>query len=438
MRCDALFSIRNLCAGLATLSLGMLAAQPAFAQTNPGAQALPYGFTTQTGGTLPAGMAVHAFAALPTTRLLTPGASDMAYNSTANAGGWRDQGADGIGILGSSNANARAGALVLAVNTTGLSNIRATWTARTVLQQTARDNSIALQWRIGTTGDFTDVAATEYTSAGNALGHSQAFTNIALPAACENKPVVQLRWMYWESAGSSGSRDRLAIDEVSITGTAAGDSTPPTVTDVNVVDGTHVDVTFSEPLGTGATTAANYALSGAGKGTLTTQPNSVALQSGTRYRLTWTAGEMFDGGDITITVTNVQDVAGNAIAAGNSGTDADAAVGVAPLLGATLTNPTSRTLEISFSEAMDTSVLTAANYAISGITPGSVTPNPDSVQLVAGNTYRLVWTAGEFIDGESGTVTVTSVADLAGNLIDSGNNAASGLVPVIVSAFGID
>ena len=40
---------------------------------------------------------------------------------------------------------------------------------------------------------------------------------------------------------------------------------------------------------------------GSGKGTLTTNPDSVALVSGNKYRLTWNTGEMFNGGDITIT-----------------------------------------------------------------------------------------------------------------------------------------
>jgi uncharacterized cupredoxin-like copper-binding protein len=95
--------------------------------------------------------------------------------------------------------------------------------------------------------------------------------------------------------------------------------TAPTVTGVSVVNSTTVDVTFSEPMGAGVVTAANYTISGTGQGSLANNPNIVALQAGTTYRLTWAAGSMQQGGTVTITVNNVSDVAGNAIGAPNSG-----------------------------------------------------------------------------------------------------------------------
>jgi hypothetical protein len=50
-----------------------------------------------------------------------------------------------------------------------------------------------------------------------------------------------------------------------------------------------------------------------GMGTLAPQPDSVALQSGHTYRLTWTGGEMKSGGAITITAGGAQmGLAGNA------------------------------------------------------------------------------------------------------------------------------
>jgi hypothetical protein len=68
-------------------------------------------------------------------------------------------------------------------------------------------------------------------------------------------------------------------------------TTPPTVTAVTVVNGLHVDVTFSKVMvgGAGVTTVANYAVSGTGKGTLATHPASIALVSdgnNNKYRLT--------------------------------------------------------------------------------------------------------------------------------------------------------
>jgi len=108
------------------------------------------------------------------------------------------------------------------------------------------------------------------------------------------------------------------------------DSTPPTVLTVAVQTGLTVDITFSEAMGTGVTTASNYTVSGSGQGALANNPNSVGLVSGNTYRATWTSGEMLNSGDITITVINAQDLAGNAIAGSNSGTHTGGAIGSAP------------------------------------------------------------------------------------------------------------
>jgi len=58
------------------------------------------------------------------------------------------------------------------------------------------------------------------------------------------------------------------------------DRVAPTVAAVAVVDGFDVDVTFSEAMGPGATTALNYTLSGSGQGSLAANPASVALMPG--------------------------------------------------------------------------------------------------------------------------------------------------------------
>jgi hypothetical protein len=189
------------------------------AQTNPAVQFLPLTFNAQTGSTLPAGVAVHRFgttaAAIPTTRTLIPGNADLPYNSGGTSGGWRDEGTNGIGLLASGSQ--AAGAVVVAINTIGQSAIQVGWTIRTILQQTSRDNSIALQYRIGNIGNFIDVGTSStYSSTGQTAGLFASFTE-TLPAAAENQAEVQIRWIYWESNGTAGSRDRLAVDDISIT-----------------------------------------------------------------------------------------------------------------------------------------------------------------------------------------------------------------------------
>jgi hypothetical protein len=165
-----------------------------YAQTDPAAQALPFSFTTVTGPALPDGVAVHRFgtaaAAIPTSRVSTPATGDLPYNATANSGGWlaAGGGADGIALL-ASGSNA-AGAVVVAVNTIGKTNIKVDWTARTILQQNTRDNSLALQYRIGTSGNFTDLgdAAQVYTSAGKTADGS--IGNLQVP----QEAVTGLPW----------------------------------------------------------------------------------------------------------------------------------------------------------------------------------------------------------------------------------------------------
>ncbi len=234
-------------------------------QTYPTAQNLPFTFTTLSGSSLPTGTAMHKFGttagAIPTTRTLAAGTSDLAYNAASTSGGWKEESANGISLL-ASGSNA-AGAFITAINTTGLTNVQIQWTIRLILQQTIKDNSIALQYRIGgtATDPFINIGTTStYSSTGQVALHSQSFTE-TLPAAAENQPVVYIRWIYWESAntGTGGGRDRLAIDEINITGTGGGtDVTPPTVSTLTPADNatnvnisTNLQVVFSEPIAKG-------------------------------------------------------------------------------------------------------------------------------------------------------------------------------------------
>ncbi len=133
------------------------------------------------------------------------------------------------------------------------------------------------------------------------------------------------------------------------------DQTKPTVSTVQVRTGLTVEVTFSESMGAGATTATNYTVSGAGKGTLAASPAGVVLTTGNTYRLTWTSGEMFNGGSVTITAANIQDLAGNTVGTPNSATNAGGGIGVAPTVAtsSTAANPTRTSpipMTITFSE----------------------------------------------------------------------------------------
>lgn len=97
------------------------------------------------------------------------------------------------------------------------------------------------------------------------------------------------------------------------------DNVSPTVVSVADTSDQSVEVIFSEDMLTpGATTPANYAVSGSAKGTLAEHPDSVSQVNGSRYELTWANG-MMAGGELTVIVSNVTDLAGNPIASPNSG-----------------------------------------------------------------------------------------------------------------------
>lgn len=192
------------------------------AQTNPAVVNLPFSLSGQYAATLPAGVAIHRFSSIPTTRTSSPATGDLPVqgsSATGNAGGWYHLGDNGIGLLASGTNP--AGALIVSINTLGQSAIQISWLCRTIYNQASRDNSIALQYRIGNTGNFTNIGTSStYSSAGNVNGHSSALFTELLPSVAENQPEVQLRWVYWESVSTSGSRDKIAVDDISISATA--------------------------------------------------------------------------------------------------------------------------------------------------------------------------------------------------------------------------
>jgi len=203
------------------------------AQTNPATGSLPFSYTG--ASSLPSNIAIHRFGttagSIPTTRTTNNGTGDLPVAGTNTSGGYileGTNGANGISMLASGSQ--AAGAIVVEISTLGREDITVAWAAWTVLDQASYTNSIALQYRVGDSGTWinvddpsSSVYSTSTTGRSNAVSYSQN-----LPAAADDKAIVQVRWVYWSSAGSSGSRDRLAIDEISISGSLL--PTTPTVT----------------------------------------------------------------------------------------------------------------------------------------------------------------------------------------------------------------
>ncbi|MCF7732959.1 MAG: CotH kinase family protein, partial [Akkermansiaceae bacterium] len=140
---------------------------------------------------------------------------------------------DGLGFINTGTVQETpeagfVGAAVVALDTTAAQDIRVTWTGGTI-DPNDRDYGIRLQYRLGDTADFTDVAdagglLVEYLRHPQA-GHAQVIGPVTLPPITENQPLVELRWKYYFRSGSLGSRAHLRLDDIQITaGPVVGES----------------------------------------------------------------------------------------------------------------------------------------------------------------------------------------------------------------------
>lgn len=210
------------------------------AQTNPTAQSLPY---TQdfsgldgTKTTYPDGwQAWQVAGATPN----TTGRTDAPASDKGIAGGTAASSGSGaydyngkIGFLSGTTSDV---ALCLAVNTTGKSNIKIIFDAMTIRNPwnpTASPtvkiskNGLVLQYRVGTTGDFTTLSylPAEYSTnetnqeTGTVGMDITTGLNAVLPAGCDNQSVVQIRWIYkrLESGKANGNRPTMALDNIEV------------------------------------------------------------------------------------------------------------------------------------------------------------------------------------------------------------------------------
>ena len=120
-----------------------------------------------------------------------------------------------VALQGSGTADAPH--LVVYLNTTGQSNVRVAYNARDI--DGSVDNAIQqinTQYRIGSTGDFINVQAGYIADATTGPSTATLVTPVAvtLPAAANNQPVVQVRIM---STNAAGSDEWVGIDDISVT-----------------------------------------------------------------------------------------------------------------------------------------------------------------------------------------------------------------------------
>ncbi|QSE96807.1 T9SS type A sorting domain-containing protein [Fulvivirga lutea] len=133
----------------------------------------------------------------------------------------RNEGANGISIFDAHNASsANLGAIIVSLNTTGISDVVVSWTGRTIYSRSNRQFGIRIQYRVGNTGPFIDLSE-EYSSTLSSTPAAPQQFNTVLPVGANDQTTVQVRWLYIGKVTGATLADRLAIDEISITGSTA-------------------------------------------------------------------------------------------------------------------------------------------------------------------------------------------------------------------------
>ncbi len=120
-----------------------------------------------------------------------------------------------IALQGSATADAPY--LKIFLNTTGVNNVRVTYKVRDIDGSTDDTvQQVALQYRVGSSGNFTNIPAGYIADAttGPSLAGSETTINVVLPAAANNQSTVELRIM---TTNATGSDEWVGIDDISIT-----------------------------------------------------------------------------------------------------------------------------------------------------------------------------------------------------------------------------
>lgn len=214
----------------AILGFAMLAASNLFAQTNPAPQAIPYSQdfsgVAHASTTYPAGIQGWKVSSAATTSFVTTGPTadhtlNASSSASSNAGGLHNYNGK-LGTLASGSTNP---GLVLALNTTGNSNIVVTYDIMVIRNpydggSNTRINEATLQYRVGTSGAFTTLTGIEYqsgtitqTTSGVTTPQDLQSRSITLPAACDNQAEIQIRWITRDMTGG-GSRPSFAVDNI--------------------------------------------------------------------------------------------------------------------------------------------------------------------------------------------------------------------------------
>lgn len=104
--------------------------------------------------------------------------------------------------------------LVLNLNTTGQSGINVSYQLRDIDSASDVVQPFALQYRVGSTGDFTNMPAGFVPDATSAGATRVTPVNAVLPAAANNQPLVQVRII---TSNATGFDEFVGVDNISVT-----------------------------------------------------------------------------------------------------------------------------------------------------------------------------------------------------------------------------
>ena len=147
-----------------------------------------------------------------------------------------------IALQGSGTADAPH--IVITLNTTGQSNINVSYNLRDIDGSTDDAvQAVALQYRVGTTGNYTNIPAGFVADATTGSAATLVTpVSVTLPAACNNQPVVQLRIM---TTNAVGNDEWVGIDHIDVTAGGGGGTPTLNINDVAQAEGNGGTTTFT-------------------------------------------------------------------------------------------------------------------------------------------------------------------------------------------------
>lgn len=187
-------------------------------------------------------------------------ANQAAPNTLANGGVAEFDGIANPTIALNGSGTADAPYILIHLNTTGQSNINVAYNLRDLDGST--DNAVqpvALQFRVGSSGNFTNVPAGFVADAttGPSLATLVTPVSATLPAAANNQALVQVRII---TSNAVGNDEWVGVDDISISSTGTGATRDLSINDVTVAEGNtgttiaSFTVSLSAPAGEGGVT----------------------------------------------------------------------------------------------------------------------------------------------------------------------------------------